>query len=59
MGMLARAEAPAAKRKKLRREKPLQQLGSTIGDVMIGKAPSNEFGLNRRLLDTQMRDGGK
>jgi hypothetical protein len=29
MGILASAEAPAAKRKKVRREKPLQPVGST------------------------------
>jgi hypothetical protein len=35
MGIVARAEAPAAKRKKLRREKPLQVVGSTTGMVII------------------------
>jgi hypothetical protein len=39
MGMVARADAPAAKRKKERRERPLQQVGSTIGEVMMSKTP--------------------
>ena len=45
--MLASAEAPAAKRKNVRRERPLQPMGSTIGEVMIGKTPWCEGGLNK------------
>jgi hypothetical protein len=51
MGMLAKAEAPAANRKKVRREKPVQSVGST--DEVINKTPWDQGGLNRDLLWTR------
>jgi hypothetical protein len=54
MGMLARAEAPAAKRKKERRERPLQQVGSTTGEVMIGDSFERD-GLSRESLRARLR----
>jgi hypothetical protein len=41
MGMLASADAPAATRKKLRREMPEDTTGSTVG--YIGTTPLDEF----------------
>ena len=49
MGMVASAEAPAAKRKKLRREKPLQVVGSC--DECMGKTPLGEYWLGIEMLD--------
>jgi hypothetical protein len=43
MGMVASAEAPAAKRKKLRRERPLQA-GSMMGEFIAGKTPWDKNG---------------
>src|SRR5579871_5977707 len=43
MGKVARAEAPAAKRKKERREMPLQA-GSEIGDLGVAGICVNSFG---------------
>jgi hypothetical protein len=45
MGRLASAEAPAAKRKKLRREIPVGASGSTVG--YIGKTPWVEDGIGQ------------
>jgi hypothetical protein len=54
MGMLARAEAPAAKRKNERRERPLQQVGSTTGEVMIEDSFERD-GLRRDSLRARLR----
>src|SRR5580658_4704910 len=54
MGMLARAEAPAAKRKKLRREMPLQPMGSTTGEVMIEDSFERD-GMRRDSLRARLR----
>jgi hypothetical protein len=53
--MLARAEAPAAKRKKLRREMPLQPMGSTAGEVIECEAPSCEDVQSRKTAFARAR----
>jgi hypothetical protein len=56
MGMLARADAPAAKRKKERRERSLQAMGSISGDVMIEDSFERD-GLSRESLRARLRSG--
>src|ERR1700691_1734971 len=54
MGMVARADAPAAKRKNERRERPLQQVRSTRGEVMIEDSFERD-GLSGESLRARLR----